>query len=77
MKSAEIKTLDYRMDDLNLVSFSIIPVFSRFLTDRQEQPVCFKEQSDLGLYEPHHEKTNILVADLVRHKQGCTATEDG
>ena len=23
-----------------------------------------------------HEKTNILVFDLVRHKPGCTATED-
>ena len=26
------------------------------------------------LIEPHHEKTNILVSDLVRHKPGCTAT---
>ena len=24
-----------------------------------------------------HEKTNILVSNLVRHKPGCTATEDG
>ena len=28
-------------------------------------------------YEPRHEKTNILVSDLVRPKPGCTATEDG
>ena len=27
--------------------------------------------------EPRHEKTNVLVSDLVRHKPGCTATEDG
>ena len=27
--------------------------------------------------EPRHEKTNILVSDQVRHKPGCTATEDG
>ena len=27
--------------------------------------------------EPQCEKTNILVSDLVRHKPGCTATEDG
>ena len=27
--------------------------------------------------EPCHEKTNILVFDLVRLKPGCTATEDG
>ena len=29
------------------------------------------------MYEPRHEKTNILVSDLVRHKPGCTAIEDG
>ena len=28
-------------------------------------------------YEPRHEKTNVLVSNLVRHKPGCTATEDG
>ena len=28
------------------------------------------------IYEPRHEKTNFLVSDLVRHKPGCTATED-
>ena len=27
--------------------------------------------------EPRHEKTNVLVSDMVRHKPGCTATEDG
>ena len=27
--------------------------------------------------EPRHEKTNILVSNLVRHKLGCTVTEDG
>ena len=27
--------------------------------------------------EPRHEKTNVLISDLVRHKPGCTATEDG
>ena len=27
--------------------------------------------------EPRHEKTNVLVSDLVRQKPGCTATEDG
>ena len=31
----------------------------------------------LFINEPHHEKTNILVSDLVLHKPGCTATEDG
>ena len=28
-------------------------------------------------FEPRREKTNILDSDLVRHKPGCTATEDG
>ena len=28
-------------------------------------------------FEPRHEKTNLLVSDLVQHKPGCTATEDG
>ena len=27
--------------------------------------------------EPRHEKTNVLVSDQVRHKPGCTATENG
>ena len=27
--------------------------------------------------ELRHEKTNILVSDLVRHKPGLAATEDG
>ena len=33
---------------------------------------CFEKT-----FEPRHEKTNVLVFDLVRHKPGCTATEDG
>ena len=27
--------------------------------------------------EPRQEETNILISNLVRHKPGCTATEDG
>ena len=27
--------------------------------------------------EPRREKTNVLVSDLVQHKPGCIATEDG
>ena len=29
------------------------------------------------IIEPRHEKTNVLVSDLIRHKPGCTATENG
>ena len=28
-------------------------------------------------FEPRHEKTSVLVFDLLRHKPGCTATENG
>ena len=39
-----------------------------------------KTRSDTDLCsdrnEPCREKTNVLVSDLVRHKPGCTATED-
>ena len=33
--------------------------------------------NDIYKIEPRHEKTNVLVSDQVRHKPGCTATEDG
>ena len=32
---------------------------------------------DSIIFDPRHEKTKVLVSDLVRHKPGCTATEDG
>ena len=42
---------------------------------------CYLNILTLGLREirnkPRHEKTNVVVCDLVRHKPGCTATEDG
>ena len=28
------------------------------------------------IFEPCHEKTNVLAFDLVQHKPGCTTTED-
>ena len=31
----------------------------------------------IDLFEPRHEKTNVLVFDQVQHKPCCTATEDG
>ena len=31
----------------------------------------------LTVSEPRLEKNNVLVSDLVRHKPGCTAIEDG
>ena len=41
---------------------------------RLEPKLCL---SMLFLNEPHHEKTNVLFPDLVRHKPTCTATEVG
>ena len=29
------------------------------------------------LFDPRHEKTNVLVSDLVRHKPGFTTAKDG
>ena len=34
------------------------------------------ESLGVRIFEPYHEKTNVLVSDLVRHKPGCAATED-
>ena len=31
----------------------------------------------MDLYEPVHGKANNLGSDQVRHKPGCTVTEDG
>ena len=38
-------------------------------------PLLFAAIKEIN--EPRHEKTNILVSDQVRHKPGCTVTEDG
>ena len=36
----------------------------------------YSDPLSLDRFEPRHEKTNILVSALVRHKPGCIATED-
>ena len=35
------------------------------------------ETREILLFEPRPKKTNNLVSDLVLHKPGCTASEDG
>ena len=35
----------------------------------------FSDLMDI-IFEPSHEKTNNVVSDQVRHKSGCTVTED-
>ena len=45
-----------------------------------ECPLCGKRlltQFTIHTNEQRHEKNNVLVSDLVQHKLGCTATEDG
>ena len=37
----------------------------------------FHFYGEMTINEPRHEKTSILVSDLVQHKLGCTFTEDG
>ena len=59
-----------------ILTFQILAKFD--LTD----VVNFKQLAQIStvvspIFEHHHEKTNALVSDLVRHKPGCTATEDG
>ena len=39
--------------------------------------VSDKEIIPSSIFEPRHEKTNVLVSDLVRHKPGYAVTEDG
>ena len=51
--------------------------FSRDMLALAEQAVNSSPRVSTQVTEPHCEKTNILVFDLVRHKPGCTATEDG
>ena len=50
--------------------------------ERHQKLVTENEQlkrqiEEVKLFEPRHEKTNILVSDLVGHKPGCAVTEDG
>ena len=40
--------------------------------------MCNNKMKSCHAYnEPRHEKTNVLISDQVRHKPGCTGTEDG
>ena len=59
---------------IDLFQINIMYGSPRNNQERQATVVIFvKRHSN----EPHHEKTNILVFDLVRHKPGYAVTEDG
>ena len=42
-----------------------------------DELLIFLKQGTVLIIEPVREKTNNLGSDQVRHKQGCTVTEDG
>ena len=52
-------------------------MFCALLTSRYQVSVYRTNGPLVYIYEPRREKTNVLVSDLVQHKPGCTATEDG
>ena len=82
---AHLTSVDYCLNGLWQMKSTCSPELASVVTD-----VCtffvihgivtesgdFLEVTDKA-FEPRHEKTNILVSDLVRHKPGCTATEVG
>ena len=37
----------------------------------------YEDKMQESTFEPHCEKTSLWVSDQVRHKPGCTTTEDG
>ena len=51
------------------IELEILDIESRYITLPKEQT--------RKAFETRHEKTNVLVSDMVQHKPGCTATEDG
>ena len=44
--------------------------------ERHRRVSCLHQRCCCRTNESRHEKTNVLVSDLVRHKPGCKATED-
>ena len=62
---------------------SLFRYISYLIQNCRNRPIFFSVDMDSSdkmthsINEPRHEKANVLVSDLVRHKPGCTATEDG
>ena len=50
-------------------------MFVRDMCTKSAMPTYYDKKPVIN--EKRHEKTNVLVSDLVRHKPGCIATEDG
>ena len=65
---------------LDILRGAVTIVYPMGLPPHDNIRLEFENNEDLAgtqVIEPRHEQTNILVSDLVRHKPGCTATEDG
>ena len=58
----------------NALTFVFAYEKNRFSHDTAHTKVSLLKENKI---EPRHEKTNVLVSDLVWRKPGCTATEDG
>ena len=50
-------------------------LFTVYITDIEYSENCSKDY--LKVNEPVREKTNNLGSALIRHKPGCTVTDDG
>ena len=50
-----------------------LPLMYKYLKSGRSS---LKRREHIQVFEPRHEKTNVLVSDPVRHKPGYTATED-
>ena len=67
----KVKTLVFCENFMNTETFTLWQE-ACFLMTLFVIPLHFDTQV-IKLNEPRHEKTNVLVSDLVRHKPGCTA----
>ena len=56
--------------DENALQLNLTSLYSIYNSRQSAIPI-------LRLFEPRCEKTGFVVSDKVRHKPGCTATEDG
>ena len=57
-------------------NLSCLPIADVIMPQLVQLAVLSSQVCEIETYEPRHEKTNVLVSNLVRHKPGCTATED-
>ena len=74
--SYQVQVKDCNHIPLNLIEFTIVYDSFTAILDIAQLLMLILRQVHRRIIEPRHEKTNVLVSDLVRHKPGCIATED-